>query len=275
MGAWPRSWWQTIRRPLVVVGIIVACALGVALIVGIIGGYIFNWDWTGLNATDFTSTPQNITKTIAYQPEKTLWDWLNLLAVFAIPIVVGFGAVWYTARQSHDLQITADNQRETALQAYIDKMTVYKTTETMFAETDEGKRTRIAARARTLALLPSLDANRKRILLQFLYELDLISIRDEARHPNNPIIKLNFADLSGANLARLNLKKADLAQSNLSGANLRDAILIKANLQDTILDNADLSKANLCGATGITVEELEKQAKSLKGATMPDGSIHP
>jgi hypothetical protein len=32
--------------------------------------------------------------------------------------------------------------------------------------------------------------------------------------------------------------------------------------------------ANLEGATGVSLEELEKQAKSLKGATMPDGKIH-
>jgi hypothetical protein len=33
--------------------------------------------------------------------------------------------------------------------------------------------------------------------------------------------------------------------------------------------------ANLKGAENITTEELEKQTKSLKGATMPDGKIHP
>ena len=37
----------------------------------------------------------------------------------------------------------------------------------------------------------------------------------------------------------------------------------------------DLSEANLSGAIGIFNEELEKEAKSLIGATMPDGSIHP
>ena len=40
------------------------------------------------------------------------------------------------------------------------------------------------------------------------------------------------------------------------------------------LAKADLSNANLKGVTGITVEELEKQAKSLKGAIMPDGKIY-
>ena len=50
-----RSWWHTIRKLLVVIVIIVACAVGIALIVGIIGGYLYHWVWTGITT-------------------KTLWD---------------------------------------------------------------------------------------------------------------------------------------------------------------------------------------------------------
>ena len=38
---------------------------------------------------------------------------------------------------------------------------------------------------------------------------------------------------------------------------------------------ADLSGANLSMANGVSEDELEEQAKTLKGATMPDGSEHP
>jgi uncharacterized protein YjbI with pentapeptide repeats len=104
------------------------------------------------------------------------------------------------------------------------------------------------------------------------------------------------ADLSGANLREDNLSEADLFLANLRGANLRganlrgthlqDANLTKANLQgadleEAILQRADLSHANLDGANlsgaylgsaeGITNEELEQQAKTLEGATMPNG----
>jgi hypothetical protein len=44
-------------------------------------------------------------------------------------------------------------------------------------------------------------------------------------------------------------------------------------LEGASLSGADLSKANLKG-TNTTVQQLA-EAKSLKGATMPDGSIHP
>ena len=39
-----------------------------------------------------------------------------------------------------------------------------------------------------------------------------------------------------------------------------------ANLSDAVLSNADLSDA-----TGVDIEELERQAASLEGATMPNG----
>jgi uncharacterized protein YjbI with pentapeptide repeats len=73
-----------------------------------------------------------------------------------------------------------------------------------------------------------------------------------------------------ANLSKVKLSKAKLSKVDLYGADLSEADLSEADLS-----RAYLSRANLKGVTGITVEELEKQAKSLKGATMPDGSIHP
>ena len=49
MEAKPRSWWQTIRKSLVVVGIIVVCVQVIITTVGIVGGYLFNWKWAGLS----------------------------------------------------------------------------------------------------------------------------------------------------------------------------------------------------------------------------------
>ncbi len=54
----------------------------------------------------------------------------------------------------------------------------------------------------------------------------------------------------------------------LAGAKLHNVDLTNTNLWD-----ADLSSADLRGAI-VTSEQLAK-AKSLKGTTMPDGSIHP
>ena len=49
-------------------------------------------------------------------------------------------------------------------------------------------------------------------------------------------------------------------------ADLSGVILFEADLSD-----ADLREANLSNAQGITNEELEQQALSLEGATMPNG----
>src|SRR5919112_1664572 len=88
------------------------------------------------------------------------------------------------------------------------------------------------------------------------------------------------ADLSGADLSHADLSCSRVERhrsgpavltvvgglcSDLSGANLSDANLWFADLHD-----ADLRKANLRGATALTDEKIAA-ARSLKGATMPNG----
>jgi len=92
-------------------------------------------------------------------------------------------------------------------------------------------------------------------------------------------VDLAEADLRKASLAGAKLNKADLSRANLSGANIAFAHLNDAKLSKTNLANADfrgvtLDGADLSGAI-VNVDRLERTAKSLKGATMPDGSIHP
>jgi uncharacterized protein YjbI with pentapeptide repeats len=67
------------------------------------------------------------------------------------------------------------------------------------------------------------------------------------------------ADLSDADLSDANLSEADLSYDNLSNANLQGA-----NLTDAVLRGTNLSNAKVTG------EQLA-EAKSLEGATMPDG----
>jgi uncharacterized protein YjbI with pentapeptide repeats len=94
---------------------------------------------------------------------------------------------------------------------------------------------------------------------------------------------LNGANLNGANLSRTILREANLSGAFLMGANLSGAYLYsanlsranlyKANLSRALLMQADLSRADLEKAQ-VTQEQLAF-AQSLKGATLPDGSIHP
>jgi uncharacterized protein YjbI with pentapeptide repeats len=86
---------------------------------------------------------------------------------------------------------------------------------------------------------------------------------------------LREADLSNAELIGSDLRGADLRGANMSGAILRNTDLSETYLSDaTDLREAELSEADLRDARGVTEEHLGEQAKTLEGATMPDGSIH-
>jgi uncharacterized protein YjbI with pentapeptide repeats len=77
---------------------------------------------------------------------------------------------------------------------------------------------------------------------------------------------LESANLAGADLRRANLSDGWLLFTDLSGADLENA-----DLSGVHLHVVDFREADLRGAIGITNEELEQQAESLEGATMPNG----
>ncbi len=119
------------------------------------------------------------------------------------------------------------------------------------------------SRVRTLTVLPRCDGRRKAIVLDFLYESGLID-------KDKKIVDLDGADLSEADLFRAQRSKADLSRANLIEANLIEANLSSAKLMEADLSGADLSEAILDGAI-VTNKQLD-EAKSLKGATMPNGT---
>jgi uncharacterized protein YjbI with pentapeptide repeats len=183
-------------------------------------------------------------------------------------------------RAQTEREISLDNQHEAALQAYIDNMSALLL-EKDLREPVEVDKVRKIARVRTLTVLPRCDGRRKAIVLNFLYESGLID-------KDQKIVDLDGADLSEADLFRAQLSKADLSRANLSRANLSRANLVEAKLNSTVLIKTKLSEANLSGAdlrgaslseasldgAIITNKQLD-EARSLKGATMLDGSKHP
>jgi uncharacterized protein YjbI with pentapeptide repeats len=270
---------------------------------------------------------------------KTNLDLLQLLVALSIPIVVvGMGSLFTYCQSSNQQQAeeqransqhAAEEQRakaqldveeqraqDEALQSYFDEVGA------LLLQHDDNKAGPVA-RARTLTILTrigdvpgparphppgsagSTTAQRKRAVVQFLYESELIR-RDQTI--TSIYVSLVDADLSGVNLLRSNLSGANLSGANLSGAlmgsgtnlsgaNLSGADLTGAKLSTTTtgagqkagqpiadLSNADLSDArfggadlrgaNLSGATGVDPEALEATAYSLNGTTMPDGSKH-
>ena len=235
-----------------------------------------------------------------------LVPFLDLLKITAVPLTIG-GAVpllnWLQKRR--ELEIENRRTQDAALLAYLDKISELLIDKKLHDKSNEYDQMRVTARAQTLAVLRQLDGEHKRTVLLFLREARLINKEKFVDHQNNVIyhphyVALDGADLKGAALggARListdrnepvslkgailagaNLEGAVLEKADLGGADLRNANLRNADLRASVLEGAsllgtDLSHADLSQATGVTDNDLEQQARSLTGATMPDGTKH-
>src|SRR6266487_5910069 len=291
MGAKLRAWWeqmQKYRRAIGVVVIILIVVVVIALMIVVVlsNGSGFN-GYNKVSTVHTISGPSagTVTRTEEYQPGKTLWDLLQLLAALAIPVVVGLGAAWYTAQQRKVSESeTRDNQRHATLQAYLDKMSELLLNGSLAEQTADGqlnpeyKRGCLVARVRTITVLTQLDARRIGYVFAFLREAELMSATKD-----DNAINLKNADLHTVDWSQADLRGADLRGANLSEANLSEAIFfsniyVPRALGGTLvipnhanLSGADLSGAKLRGAK-VTDEQLA-QVASLKGATMADGKI--
>jgi uncharacterized protein YjbI with pentapeptide repeats len=242
----------------------------------VLAAYFFNIGWTGFPAHIGPSLPP----TEQYQPAKTLWDWLT---GFAFPVTVGLGVAWFTTKfneqQSRtDHEIASDNQRETALQTYLDRISELLL-QANWSYDKPDQKTLTIIRARTLTTLKQLDPDRKTSLFGFLWEAGLIGkfSLEYADFSGADLsgaemrgIKLNKANLSGTNLHRATLDGANLIGANLKGANLSGVSMYDADLRDADLTGADftdayLSRAKINGAT--------YEVKQLKQATKAEGLI--
>jgi hypothetical protein len=250
LGIDPNKWTVGDRR-LALFGV----GIGLTIVIIAVCGYVFGWEWTGL-------------------AKRTFWDWLSLLIV---PLVLALGGYLFTrsenrrarqeAAEQHrvdqdianqraetDREIADQRRQDDALQAYLDHIgELLLDKEKPLRQSKVGDEVRTLARARTLSILGRLDGGRKRSVMAFLYESDLIA-KDRV-----------VVDLRSADLSRADLDNADLRGADLSGAYLHEARLPYADLRE-----ADLALAILTGAMGLTEEQLE-HTKTLEDATMPNG----
>jgi uncharacterized protein YjbI with pentapeptide repeats len=199
------------------------------------------------------------------EPKKGIWTAVKDNAGLVAAIIGLFGVVitgainTYIANQNQVAQrqledVNAQRQREleneraqeAALQTYLtDIGRLILDDSSPLPEATAGDDVSKLARAKTLTVLLGLDGGRKRILLQFLKEEELINA------PNS-IVSLSGADLSYAQLSsvdkdhnRFFLEETDLAGANLFAAKMRFAYLLRADLSRTELTEADLSEAFL------------------------------
>ncbi|MCL1471344.1 serine/threonine-protein kinase [Argonema antarcticum] len=80
-------------------------------------------------------------------------------------------------------------------------------------------------------------------------------------------VNLSGMDLKGVDLTGADLTRADLRSAELENVKLTDANLTDADLRGAYLGSANLTAANLTGTN--------LGSADLRGAIMPDGSVHP
>jgi hypothetical protein len=213
-----------------------------------------------------------------YVPSKTLWDWLQLLGILAIPVVVAVGGFLFTQQQKQQAdQNKLDQTRETLRNTYIDRMSdLLLPTNTHQPTLDKSRRgdeIRTVARARTLDVLGRLDGTRKGQVLQFLHEAHLIGDFPPNTEVQVPaILDLHQADLRKANLHRVVLRGADLHDTDLRDADLREADMVKADLHEAKLCGAKLCGAKLCGAD---LSGADLSGADLSNANLTNANLSP
>jgi hypothetical protein len=229
----------------------------------------------------------------------TIRDWLPIVGTLLIPIVIAAGTWWITWQQGKIDNQRAQAERElvnrqaqdAALQAYLNQMTEL-ILDRKLLEAGERGAVYTLAKARTSTAIVSLDAEYNRSLTTFLAQSGLVGATDEGssisllsgtdlresdlreaylRNADLSGTDLSNADLSGANLNSADLSVTFLRGADLSGAFMPDADLSYADLSGADLSGAFLPGADLSDAEGISNAELEQQASSLRGATMPNG----
>jgi uncharacterized protein YjbI with pentapeptide repeats len=207
--------------------------------------------------------------------EKTLWDWLNLLGVFLIPLFIGAGTIIITVQQTalsqsqhqNDQQISNDQQQAATLQTYLDDMSELLLNKQLL-ESRPGDMVRQVARARTLTTLRRLDSVRNIIVLRFLQDAHLIGIQ-------NAVIDLSNADLSNDHLSGTNLSVTDLSSANLSHADLNGANLSHAILNSVTLSNATLKDANLSNTflNSVILKSADLSNADLSGTDLSNADL--
>jgi hypothetical protein len=126
----------------------------------------------------------------------------------------------------------------------------------------EASEVRILAQAQTHTVLPTLNAERKRSVLIFLYKSNLLDA-------DKPSVGLIGADLSTANLRYTHLPRANLQEANLQRADLRGVDLQGANLL-----GANLYKADLTSALNLSPQQIKWTIGSNKETLLP-GDLNP
>ncbi|MBW4667475.1 MAG: pentapeptide repeat-containing protein [Cyanomargarita calcarea GSE-NOS-MK-12-04C] len=130
---------------------------------------------------------------------------------------------------SFNFSSTTNSHRQAVLNDYLQTMTGILLEESPREISEKST----LFRAITQATLQELDPERKRYVIMFLHDANLLKISS----------KKQASLLLGANLVKANLQNLNLSSTDLRGANLRAADLRDTDLRGAILDSAKLTRS--------------------------------
>jgi hypothetical protein len=192
--------------------------------------FISVWEWTGIG-------------------EKKGWD---IFTGLSLPLIVFGGGILFNYLNGQQQQkIAEEKQKDELLKTYINDMKAsLLDKDHPLRKSKENDESRSIARTITLTTLTQLNSEqdqqkakeekynqRKGSIMQFLFESGLIKFDPDTEVV--PIIPLNTADFTFANLYFAYLPSAKLENANLTSANLESADLSLAKLENANLESAE------------------------------------
>ncbi|CAF3847480.1 unnamed protein product [Adineta steineri] len=190
-------------------------------------------------------------------------NWCKLFLSALIPCILGIFTIVFTvqqqvlSQQQHEIdrQNQRDAQRETAFNAYINDIS------NLLLNTNHTNKTNffLYIRTKTLTVLRSLNPERKKYIILFLYEsgllqgtgLDLSGAEFDNVELIGPYkldgLYLPNASWKNALIVNCSLKKAVFTQSRMPNARFINSLLESASFAETILDNAYFKETSVVG----------------------------
>jgi uncharacterized protein YjbI with pentapeptide repeats len=219
------------------------------VVVVLLGGYRWGWDWVGIG-------PYN-QQYLHTKYGKTVWDWLQLLIVPGV-VVIG-GAVLNRLLERRRAQIEDDRQQEAAIEAYMDRMSDLLLTHNLWGSKSESEG-REVARGRTMNTLRRVNAERQGHVIQFLADGGLLNASSLASNqPKEPVIDLRYINLRGIQLRNVIMTNVQLDAIAMNEARLNPCFMISCKLH-----NVQMERANLSGGSFVVTEFLGCDLKRVR-----------
>ncbi|CAF0935809.1 unnamed protein product [Didymodactylos carnosus] len=185
------------------------------------------------------------------ESRKDCHAWLTLLATALVPLMIGIFTVVITIqhqssadRQRQQEQQQADNlQNERTFSTYVDDISKLLLTK----EVTTDNKALLYIRTKTLSSLRKLDTQRRKYLLLFLYESQLLQYDKTKKHDRSTL------NLAGADLNHIHIEKPkNFNNLSLPGVELNNASFTNCHLQhsrfaDSIMNDIRFTNSFLLG----------------------------